>query len=280
VRIAIVTRNANPWVYKLIWELADSDNNLLIANQSRPPGRPPWRSWRFIRRRGLFCFLDLWLQSLVARAASAKSAKAVAEDSPANLQDFDLGNPPAYAETLRYFKSQIEKGERSPEWWDTNSVNSREFIKRLKEWQADLVLLCGAPIIRKRFFRQFPLVINPHCGIVPEYKGSSPMHWAVYRREFDKIGFTIHLATPDVDGGPILTQQRAELRQGWNLTAVDWYLVYSMYTQLAQVIREGNLLKLAETAKPQQYSGHTWPPMGLIRTRRAERRLQAYLKSR
>ncbi len=281
MRIAIITRNSNSWVYKLAWELFESQNQLLIVNQQRAAGPPPWRNRGFVRRRGLVAFLDLWLQAMAARLADAKrgSDTEVGPDGSERdreIRQFDPDQPAAYAATLAAMRARVEAGERRPDWWDVDTVNSEEVIAKLSGWGPDVILLCAAPIIRKRFFKAFPLVINPHCGIVPEYKGSSPMHWAVYRRDFERIGYTIHLATPEVDGGPIIEQQRVTPLLGWDLTAIDWYLVFSMYKRIVELIKSGEIVDRAKRAEAQPPGGNTWPPMGLLRTWLAGRRLRRH----
>jgi hypothetical protein len=43
-----------------------------------------------------------------------------------------------------------------------------------------------------------------HMGIAPEYHGHASNFWALYDRQFDKIGATVHLLTEKLDQGPIL----------------------------------------------------------------------------
>lgn len=72
--------------------------------------------------------------------------------------------------------------------------------------QPDLVLLYGCKIIPTAQFT-CP-VINLHLGLSPYYRGSGTNFWALHNGEPEAVGATIHIATNQVDGGPILAQVR------------------------------------------------------------------------
>lgn len=74
--------------------------------------------------------------------------------------------------------------------------------------QPDLVLLYGCRIIPTAQFT-CP-VINLHLGLSPYYRGSGTNFWALHNGEPEAVGATIHHATNQVDGGPILAQVRPD----------------------------------------------------------------------
>lgn len=73
----------------------------------------------------------------------------------------------------------------------------------------DVVLFYGCRLIDVKQF-QCP-VINLHLGLSPYYRGSATNLWALYDGKPECVGATIHLATNQVDAGPILAQVRPEL---------------------------------------------------------------------
>ncbi len=102
------------------------------------------------------------------------------------------------------------------------------------------------------------------------------MQWACYNQDWENIGFTLHIATSEVDGGPIIFQQRLKPHETWTLKDLDWFLVYSMYSKLCELILNNSLTQLISDAKEQPQGHEALPPMGLIRTRVAEKRLKRF----
>ena len=46
--------------------------------------------------------------------------------------------------------------------------------------------------------------INLHGGVLPAYKGNQCIFFAMYEKNYDKVGATIHLVTGKLDGGSII----------------------------------------------------------------------------
>ncbi len=84
---------------------------------------------------------------------------------------------------------------------DINHAASVRFFESL---QPDVLLVCGAPILKPQIF-SIPRIgtYNLHFGIAPEYRGQNTLFWALYRRDYDKIGFTLHGIDEGVDTGDI-----------------------------------------------------------------------------
>src|SRR5207244_13617600 len=53
--------------------------------------------------------------------------------------------------------------------------------------------------------------VNLHLGLSPYYRGHATNFWPLVNGEPECVGATVHLATLDVDAGPILRQARPEL---------------------------------------------------------------------
>jgi methionyl-tRNA formyltransferase len=74
------------------------------------------------------------------------------------------------------------------------------------------ICLFGCSIIRDQILEQLPQrVVNLHLGLSPYYRGAATNFWPLVRGEPECVGATIHLATLDVDAGPILRQVRPVL---------------------------------------------------------------------
>lgn len=73
-------------------------------------------------------------------------------------------------------------------------------------------------IIREWFIQRCGRIINLHNGPLPRYRGVSPINWALKNGESEH-GVTIHMITPGIDDGPIISQVK-----------------YSIYPEIDEVI--------------------------------------------
>jgi methionyl-tRNA formyltransferase len=91
-------------------------------------------------------------------------------------------------------------------------INSAETVRRVQALQPDLLVACGAPILREEL-RLAPKLgaLNLHYGIAPAYRGEHTLFWSLYRRDYDGIGVTLHYISKEVDGGDILAQGCPEI---------------------------------------------------------------------
>ena len=235
---------------------------------------------RFFKRRGLVAYGDLMLLQWEARLASMKrsfQSNSRPNEPASGVAEMDVSRPFLFRKSLAALVTIGEDSSENGRWFRVANVNGQATIEQIRDVGADHMLLCGAPLIRMSKFDKIGRLINCHCGIAPHYKGSSPMHWACYNRDWDNIGYTLHVATSEVDGGPIIYQERNRPRAGWTLTDLDWFTVHSMYSKLAELIVNDQLRQLLANSTPQTPSIDSFPPMGMIRSRIAAHRLRSYL---
>ncbi len=95
---------------------------------------------------------------------------------------------------------------------ESNDPAVAEWVRGLG---ADYLVLFGCSIIREPLLADFDCrAINIHLGLSPHYKGHATNFWPLVNGEPECVGATIHLATLDVDAGPILRQARPEMAPG------------------------------------------------------------------
>lgn len=76
-----------------------------------------------------------------------------------------------------------------------------------------VLCLFGCSIIKDQLLARLPSrVINLHLGLSPYYRGAATNFWPLVRGYPECVGATIHLATLDVDAGPVLLQARPRLQ--------------------------------------------------------------------
>jgi formyltetrahydrofolate deformylase len=90
--------------------------------------------------------------------------------------------------------------------------NEKKQLALLKAKKADLIILARyMQILSPKFIRAYPhKIINVHHSFLPAFKGAKPYHQA-YQRGVKIIGATAHFATVDLDQGPIIQQNVAQI---------------------------------------------------------------------
>ncbi|HLC37984.1 MAG TPA: phosphoribosylglycinamide formyltransferase [Candidatus Norongarragalinales archaeon] len=87
-----------------------------------------------------------------------------------------------------------------------------EIAKELEKRGVELVILAGfMRIVPPSFLKKFEnVVINIHPSLLPSFPGLHAQKQALDAGT-KETGCTVHFATPDVDGGPIIVQQPVEV---------------------------------------------------------------------
>jgi methionyl-tRNA formyltransferase len=90
---------------------------------------------------------------------------------------------------------------------DPESVNTDEARRRLRELEADLLVVCDfGQILSAETLATTPLGgINIHGSLLPKYRGAAPINWAIYHGETETGVSVIHM-TPKLDAGPVIAQ--------------------------------------------------------------------------
>ena len=104
------------------------------------------------------------------------------------------------------------------------NINNLNFVKKIKELNADLCVLAGYGQIVKNDFLSTTKYgsINLHAGKLPDYRGSSPMNWALINGE-DKFTISIIKVDQGVDTGPVLAEKTFSITN--NNTILDLHKI-------------------------------------------------------
>lgn len=113
---------------------------------------------------------------------------------------FDLSQRPA----VIYEKLQV----------DSRVINLPEGIQSIKELAPDILITCGAPILKQEVIGTAKVAaLNIHFGIAPYYRGNNTLFWALYHNDFERVGGSIHYLSKGVDDGNLLACVYPELDQ-------------------------------------------------------------------
>jgi methionyl-tRNA formyltransferase len=96
--------------------------------------------------------------------------------------------------------------------FEPEQVNCEEARARLREYGADLLVVCDyGQILSAQTLAATRLGgVNLHGSLLPKYRGAAPIHWAIYHGETETGVSVIHM-TPRVDAGPVIKQSRTSI---------------------------------------------------------------------
>lgn len=136
--------------------------------------------------------------------------------------------------------SNLLKRNNTPVIYPEN-INSFETLSKLKDVNPDYLLSFNCPQKFSDQLLQLPKknCINIHFGILPQYRGLSPIFHAVFNKE-KEIGVTFHIMDSHFDNGPIIIQKRLDISKEKSL-----FKIYKMALNLTceSLTEFSNLLK-------------------------------------
>lgn len=91
----------------------------------------------------------------------------------------------------------------------------QNLLETVKELEPDLICMVGwMKFLSPEFCENFPnKILNVHPSLLPKYSGKmdGSVHEEVLAAGEEKTGMTIHIATADVDAGPIICQKECKI---------------------------------------------------------------------
>lgn len=155
-------------------------------------------------------------------------------------------------------------------------LNDEDCTAALKELGADIGVVGCARILCPDVFNVFPLgVLNIHPGLIPEYRGRSPVEWALL--EGGDAGATLHFIDAGVDTGPIVGREIVPFRKGDTIRAVyrraDAAGIDMLVAALGKAMRGEQIP--ADAQPPAAKRPYRSVPQHLVRT--AQRRLDEHV---
>lgn len=92
------------------------------------------------------------------------------------------------------------------------NINSKESVKFLKDFQADLFVIIAYGQILSQELLDIPKImpINIHASLLPRYRGAAPINWAIINGE-RKTGISIMYVSLKMDAGPIILQEEIKI---------------------------------------------------------------------
>jgi methionyl-tRNA formyltransferase len=128
------------------------------------------------------------------------------------------------------------------------SVNTLEWIERIRSWDPDLIFSFYYRNMIAEEILQIPRLgaFNMHGSLLPRYRGRVPINWAVLHGE-QETGVTLHHMVKRADAGDIVDQERVPIAP--DDTAKD---VFVKAVRAARTVLERNLKSLTSGTAPRR----------------------------
>lgn len=128
-------------------------------------------------------------------------------------------NPNAYALT-RAKENNIDNLCISPKTFEKREDFNKALIKKLDEYQLDLIVLAGCMVVlpAELIDKYENRIINIHPALIPSFCGTGyyglHVHEEVLKRGVKLTGATVHFVDAGTDTGPIIMQKAVEVKWG------------------------------------------------------------------
>lgn len=148
------------------------------------------------------------------------------------------------------------------------NINQPEFINQIHKLSPELIVLAGySQIVKEDFIRIAPYgCINLHGGKLPQYRGSSPMNWALINGE-KEITLSIIKVDSGVDAGDVLLERTFPISDNDTIADIQNtanFMFPEMLTQVVSNIQKGNILYRKQDDSLASYYPLRFPDDGLI----------------
>lgn len=155
------------------------------------------------------------------------------------------------------FRSTSKSLDRLPHWY-VPTANHPDALAIVRDLKPGLGLSSGAGLLKGDIIAAFPDgILNVHLGIAEEYRGLDTNLWAIYHKDWENIGVTLHLVDDQLDTGPIVEQRTLRPPPGTAIHELRYHESCLAIELLEQSLAEwmsGNLSTRRQTRRGRYYS--------------------------
>lgn len=140
--------------------------------------------------------------------------------------------------------------------WD--ELNKDRGINLLKSLSPDILIVNRAPILGSELIEIPKLAVNIHVGIPPYYRGNDTVFWPLYKKDFDKVGGSIHVVSNRVDGGDILATVYPALSPNDGEVSVEYKITLLLTEALLDLLKYAEITNCDLKGEVQAEKGHNY----------------------
>lgn len=129
------------------------------------------------------------------------------------------GNP----EAGYFFPDRIPELDKPELVKEVPHINHPDVVRLADRHNPDLIAVFGTSLIRGDLLHKAKLgIVNLHGGLSPEYRGADCTFWALFNREPEKVGCTLHFIDAGIDTGRLIAHISPEVRPDDDELTLFW----------------------------------------------------------
>lgn len=160
-------------------------------------------------------------------------------------------------EAKYFFDDQVPKLDRSDLVVGVSYINHPDVLALADKHQPDFIAVFGTSLITGELLEKGRLgMVNLHGGLSPHYRGADCTFWALYNKEPDQIGCTLHYIDPGIDSGDLIAHISPEVHEGDDELILFWRAVKdsaAVYAEFFDRIEKGESIGLQQHEKGSLY---------------------------
>jgi len=127
-----------------------------------------------------------------------------------------------------------------------DNLNHKKIVSTLKD--SDIALSCGFPLIFKKSILNLPKIcfLNCHAGLLPKYRGGSPLNWQLINCE-KSFGISVIKINHKIDGGDIYSQRKFIIKKNYDINSLHKIANKNFPVMIIESIK-----KILENKKPKK----------------------------
>lgn len=146
----------------------------------------------------------------------------------------------------------------------SNDINNPVYVEEIRRLKPDLIAVCGTSILKKDIL-VIPQqgLLNLHGGLAQRYRGLWTTEWAIYNKEPEYVGATVHYISTGVDDGDIIYQGRPTIVKDDNPKTLYVKVVklgISMMNRAIMDIQKGRVKKVPLQSRGELYLASMMTP--------------------
>ena len=177
-------------------------------------------------------------------------------------------------EKQNFFKKNLKITNKIFHIKKINSIKTLNLIKKIKP---NLGILFGTKKVDVKIINAFKKnIINIHRGIMQKYRGLDSEYWAIYNRDFNSVGATVHFVNKYLDKGKIIFEKKLLFKKNikcYHLKYHTTLLATKYVIKVIKTLMKKNKLKVLKKQK----NGKYYSNIDIERKKIACRNLQIYL---
>lgn len=156
-----------------------------------------------------------------------------------------------------FFGDRAPQLERSDLVVPVPHINDARVVELAERLAPDVIMVFGTSLIKGDLLNQGRLgIVNLHGGLSPQYRGADCTFWALYNREPEQVGCTIHFIDQGIDTGRLIAHISPQVRPGDDELTLFWRAIRESaetYAELCARLGRGEAVGQIQSGKGRLY---------------------------